>query len=359
MQRILDRFQPSVVVLQCGADSLSGDRLGQYNLSMDGHADCVRFFRKTGLPLMLLGGGGYTIKNVARAWTYETACALNIDQDLDRNLPYNHYFEWFGPEYRLLVPVANLEDANMADGHLDQMKRTVLSHAEEIPIAPSVQTQEVPRRGLAHELGLKKRPRKEGDPEKRDKDGDSEEEIERVGANPTWDEFDHRIQGNARSLSLPSERIFLTDVSQTELAREVYAGESSESETEDDELREVDWDEHGSAHRNPKSQFTRGTVPLPSSSLLFRSTPQIQQTNGKKSGPPKRKFFRSEIRFRSRGEIELAFIDGLRSGVCDPVGFDMEYPDEEDEDVLASPVDEGSEGDVEMEVEEGGGSGED
>jgi len=80
--------------------------------------------------------------------------------------------------------------------------------------------------------------------------------------------------------------------------------------------------------------------------------------NGKKSKPPKRKFFRSEIRFRSRGEIELAFLDGLRRGVCDPVGFEMEYPDDEDEDVLASPVDGGSEGDVEMEVDGGGGSGE-
>jgi acetoin utilization deacetylase AcuC-like enzyme len=29
------------------------------------------------LPLLLLGGGGYTIRNVARAWTYETAIALN------------------------------------------------------------------------------------------------------------------------------------------------------------------------------------------------------------------------------------------------------------------------------------------
>lgn len=358
MQRILDRFQPSVVVLQCGADSLSGDRLGQYNLSMDGHADCVRFFRKTGLPLMLLGGGGYTIKNVARVWTYETACALNMDQDLDRNLPYNHYFEWFGPEYRLLVPVANLEDANLGEGHLDHLKRTVLSHAEEIPIAPSVPMQDVPRRGLAHELGLRRRPRKEGNPEKRDKDEESEEEeIERVGANPTWDEFDHRIQGKVPPLSLLSQNF--SNGRFVEIARECYASESSESETEDDELREVDWDEHGGAHRNPRSQFARGTVPLPSSSLLFRATPQLQQMNGKKSKPPKRKFFRSEIRFRSRGEIELTFLDGLRRGVCDPVGFEMEFPDEEDEEMLVSPVDEGSEGEVEMEVEEAGGSGED
>jgi hypothetical protein len=27
--------------------------------------------------LLLLGGGGYTIRNVARAWTNETAIALN------------------------------------------------------------------------------------------------------------------------------------------------------------------------------------------------------------------------------------------------------------------------------------------
>lgn len=64
MDRILARFRPSAVVLQCGADSLAGDRLGQYNLSMDGHADCVRYFKDKDLPLMVLGGGGYTIRRV-------------------------------------------------------------------------------------------------------------------------------------------------------------------------------------------------------------------------------------------------------------------------------------------------------
>ena len=31
------------------------------------------------LPLLLLGGGGYTIRNVARCWTYETATALGVE----------------------------------------------------------------------------------------------------------------------------------------------------------------------------------------------------------------------------------------------------------------------------------------
>ena len=44
-----------------------------------GHAECVDFIRQQQLPLLMLGGGGYTIRNVARCWTYETATALNCD----------------------------------------------------------------------------------------------------------------------------------------------------------------------------------------------------------------------------------------------------------------------------------------
>lgn len=33
------------------------------------------------MPLLLLGGGGYTPKNVARCWTYETSLAVDIEID--------------------------------------------------------------------------------------------------------------------------------------------------------------------------------------------------------------------------------------------------------------------------------------
>lgn len=44
-----------------------------------GHAQCVNFVKKFNLPLLVLGGGGYTIRNVARCWTFETAVALDSD----------------------------------------------------------------------------------------------------------------------------------------------------------------------------------------------------------------------------------------------------------------------------------------
>ncbi|EOX98965.1 Histone deacetylase 1 isoform 5 [Theobroma cacao] len=69
--KVMEVFKPGAVVLQCGADSLSGDRLGCFNLSIKGHAECVKFMRSFNVPLLLLGGGGYTIRNVARCWCYE------------------------------------------------------------------------------------------------------------------------------------------------------------------------------------------------------------------------------------------------------------------------------------------------
>ena len=62
---ILDVFRPSAIVLQCGADSLSGDKLGGLGLTTHSHAHCVQYVRSKNIPVMLLGGGGYTVRNVA------------------------------------------------------------------------------------------------------------------------------------------------------------------------------------------------------------------------------------------------------------------------------------------------------
>ena len=62
----MERYQPEAIVLQCGADSLSGDRLGCFNLSLRGHAECVNYVRSFNIPTLVLGGGGYTIRNVSR-----------------------------------------------------------------------------------------------------------------------------------------------------------------------------------------------------------------------------------------------------------------------------------------------------
>ncbi len=84
-----------------------------------GHAKCVDFVKKHNLPLLLLGGGGYTIRNVARCWTYETAVALG--NDIANELPYNDYFEYFGPDFKLHISPSNMANQNTPE-YLDKIK---------------------------------------------------------------------------------------------------------------------------------------------------------------------------------------------------------------------------------------------
>ena len=46
--------------------------------------------------MLVLGGGGYTLRNVPRVWTYETAVLLGTE--IKDVLPYNDYFEYYGPK---------------------------------------------------------------------------------------------------------------------------------------------------------------------------------------------------------------------------------------------------------------------
>ena len=61
MDRVVGTFRPDVFVVQSGADSLSRDRLGNLNLSIKGHGNCLRYMKSFNVPMILLGGGGYTI----------------------------------------------------------------------------------------------------------------------------------------------------------------------------------------------------------------------------------------------------------------------------------------------------------
>ncbi|KAF2439964.1 hypothetical protein P171DRAFT_396020 [Karstenula rhodostoma CBS 690.94] len=123
IEAVMTYYCPEAIVLQCGGDSLSGDRLGCFNLSMDGHANCVRYVKSFGIPVIVLGGGGYTMRNVARTWAYETGQLVN--QHMEKQLPFNDYYEYFAPDYELAVRPSNMENANSAD-YLHKIKSSVI-----------------------------------------------------------------------------------------------------------------------------------------------------------------------------------------------------------------------------------------
>ena len=55
--QVMEMYQPGAIVMCCGADSLSGDRLGCFNLSIEGHSNCLEFLKKWVQP----GQGGAAV----------------------------------------------------------------------------------------------------------------------------------------------------------------------------------------------------------------------------------------------------------------------------------------------------------
>ncbi|PRQ44956.1 putative histone deacetylase [Rosa chinensis] len=135
IRKVMEMYEPEAVVLQSGADSLTGDRLGCFNLSIKGHADCLRFLRSFNVPLMVLGGAGYTIQNVVRCWCYETAVAIR--EELDDQLPDNDYHDYFGPNYTLHIDTCDMKNLNKPE-KLVEMRNKLLDQICRLPHAPSV-----------------------------------------------------------------------------------------------------------------------------------------------------------------------------------------------------------------------------
>jgi len=139
--KVMATYKPGAVVLQCGADSLTGDRLGCFNLTLKGHGDAVEHVKSFGIPMLVLGGGGYNIRNVSRCWTYETAVLLN--HQLSNSIPYNDYFEYYAPDFKLQLTPSEMPNLNDRES-LEKTKISVFQILSEIDGAPSVQMQDVP-----------------------------------------------------------------------------------------------------------------------------------------------------------------------------------------------------------------------
>jgi histone deacetylase 1/2 len=177
---VMEYYQPTAVVLQCGGDSLSGDRLGCFNLSMRGHANCVNFVKGFGLPTLVLGGGGYTMRNVARTWAFETGQLVGTDMRSD--LPFTDYYEYYAPDFELDVKPSNMDNANSPE-YLEKIKQAVLENLRRTQTVPSVQMHDVPRGDVGMEDTLD-----EEEARLDDEDADDEANKDRRYTQRLWDQ---------------------------------------------------------------------------------------------------------------------------------------------------------------------------
>ncbi|RXH97881.1 hypothetical protein DVH24_010206 [Malus domestica] len=130
--KVMENFKPGDVVRQCGADSLSGDGLGCFNLSIKVHAECARYIRSFNVPLLLLGGGGYTIHNEQKL---RTKC---------------HSTSIMSISVRIILftfALSNMEEIRsklLENLSMQEIRSKLLENLSMLPHAPNVQFQERP-----------------------------------------------------------------------------------------------------------------------------------------------------------------------------------------------------------------------
>ncbi|PRP77915.1 putative histone deacetylase 1-A [Planoprotostelium fungivorum] len=130
---VLKHFDPHAVVVQCGADCLSFDPLGGFNLNIHDVAHCVSVLRSWCLPLIILGGGGYNNSNTARCWANLTAKMVDIT--LDNDIPTHHFFEKYSPDFLLYdeKDVKQMENKNSRE-HVEKVTQNALAMIEKLKI---------------------------------------------------------------------------------------------------------------------------------------------------------------------------------------------------------------------------------
>jgi acetoin utilization protein AcuC len=88
---LIHAFQPDVVVTQLGADTFYDDPLTNLHLSIRGYEKVLKRIKDLAPRWVALGGGGYNISNVARAWTLAWAVMNGIE--LKEELPESYLKE--------------------------------------------------------------------------------------------------------------------------------------------------------------------------------------------------------------------------------------------------------------------------
>ena len=113
---LVERFRPDVLVTQLGIDSHFRDPITHLALTTQGHNAVVREFSAMAPPKWLaLGGGGYDLQAVARAWTMDYGVMSGLE--FANEIP--------GP-YRATYQVESLRD----DGELP-IKQSVVDETRE------------------------------------------------------------------------------------------------------------------------------------------------------------------------------------------------------------------------------------
>ena len=122
---LIAAFDPDVLFTQLGADTFRTDPLTRLEVTTHAYAYIMRKLRALQIPWVAVGGGGYDMMNVARAWTI--AWAVMNDRELPPRLPaaFVKLSSELGFPHRMLLDAMHWAEADERNAALDAVEKSI------------------------------------------------------------------------------------------------------------------------------------------------------------------------------------------------------------------------------------------
>jgi len=127
--RAIEAFEPGAIVLQMGTDTHLLDPLAHIRCLQQDWLGAVSAIKQLGLPIVALGGGGYSLNTVPRMWV--SACLTLGGIPYEDQIPVDLGEKWRMPtfsDHGPVEPSSGIEHANrviqwLNENHIPRLKR--------------------------------------------------------------------------------------------------------------------------------------------------------------------------------------------------------------------------------------------
>ncbi len=122
---IIEKYQPDIVVSQLGVDSFYNDLLSHLNYTIKGFCETVKKIKSFAKKWIALGGGGYNMANVAKAWTL--AWSVMNDVEIPDEIPqdYLERYSKYGFQNNKLRDEFLREDIRNKENMIEEVERVI------------------------------------------------------------------------------------------------------------------------------------------------------------------------------------------------------------------------------------------
>ncbi len=122
---LLAAFNPDVLVTQLGSDTFRTDPLTRLEITTHSYTYILRKLKALKIPWVAVGGGGYNMVNVARAWTLAWGIMNGVELPVKLPTPFVDIIDRLGYPNRMLLDAMHWAEEDDRNRALDAVERSI------------------------------------------------------------------------------------------------------------------------------------------------------------------------------------------------------------------------------------------